>query len=217
MRSITIGVAEDQIIFRKGLVDFLNSLTEVNVISEGNDGNHLLTALKEQNPDIIILNHNSLFDGVGFTKNLRDKYPEVKIILMSARFDDKNILLAIENGANGFLSKDDDQPEIEKAVFGVIDSNYYVNDRVSKVLINNMKILSKISPNSESDGVKFTKDEMRILQMISKEFTTQQIADELCKSVRTIEKYRTKMLLKVGAQNTVGMIIYAIKNELIEI
>lgn len=218
MSVIKIGVAEDQQIFRNGLVALLNSFAGIEVTSEAENGHDLANNFGNHQPDIIILNHNMpLIDGIETTKEIKLKFPLIKIILLSAHVDDNNILSAIENGANGFLSKNDGQHEIEKAIHGVLQNNYYINDRVSNILINNMMIIGKINPSFVSSTVQFTPDELKILTMISKEYTTQQIAIEICKSTRTVEKYRTKMLMKVGAQNTVGLIMYAIKNKIIEI
>lgn len=217
MSSIKIGIAEDQQIFRKGLVVFLNSIKNIEVIYEAPTGIELLEKILEIQPEIIILNHNiPKVDGIEITKIFRLKYPDLKILILSSQINDKNILHAIENGANGFISKDDNKQEIERAIRGVLENDYYINDRVSNILINNMINNGKTQAALPAD-IQFTNDELKILAMISKEYTTQQIADTIHKSTRTVEKYRTKMLVKVGAQNTVGLIIYAIKNKIIEI
>jgi DNA-binding CsgD family transcriptional regulator len=75
----------------------------------------------------------------------------------------------------------------------------------------------KIHPAFVSSSIDFTHDEIKILNLISKEQTNQQIADTMCKSIRTIEKHKTRMMEKVGAQNNVGLVLYAIKHKIIEI
>lgn len=218
MNNIKIGIAEEQQIFRKGLILLLNSFKNIQVIHEADNGENLINKIIGNEPDIVILNHNSLIsDGIKSAKEIREKFPEIKIILLSSNDDDKNVISAIENGANGYLSKDDGHLEIQNAINGVIQNNYYINERVSKALINNMIVVGKTDSSIISNPIQFTQEELKILTLISKEYTTQQIANVICKSSRTVEKHRTKMLVKVGAQNTVGLIIYAIKNKLIEI
>ena len=168
MNSIKIGVAEDQQVFRSGLITLLKDLPHVNVIYEVENWDELILAIEIKGviPNLLILNHNMPeIDGIKATKEAKEKFPLAKIILLSSEINDKNILDAIENGACVYLSK----------------------------------------------------DELKILKLISQEFTTQQIADHIYKSSRTVEKYRTKMFLKVNVQSSVGLIIYAIKNNLIEI
>ena len=220
MNSIKIGVAEDQQVFRSGLITLLKDLPRVNVIYEVENWDELILAIEIKGviPNLLILNHNMPeIDGIKATKEAKEKFPFAKIILLSSEINDKNILDAIENGACVYLSKDDGHTEIKKAIQGVIDNNYYINERVSKVLINNLMEKGKINSSLSSNTLDFSKDELKILKLISQEFTTQQIADHIYKSSRTVEKYRTKMFLKVNVQSSVGLIIYAIKNNLIEI
>lgn len=218
MNTIKIGIAEDQQIFRSGLITLLNGLPRVNVIYEEENGAELILAIKDSIPDILILNHNMPeIDGIKATKEAREKFPLAKIIILSSEVNNKNILDALENGASVYLSKDDGHTEIKKAIQGVIENNFYINERVSKVLINNMMEKGKINSSFYSNTVEFSKDELKILNLISQEYTTQQIADHIYKSTRTVEKYRTKMFLKVNVQSSVGLIIYAVKNNLIEI
>lgn len=218
MNPIKIGIAEDQQIFRSGLITLIKGLPRVNIIYEAENGDDLIQAIKDNIPDILIINHNlPEIDGIKATKNAKEKFPSIKIILLSSEVNDKNILDAIENGANVYLSKDDGHTEIKKAIQGVIGNNFYINERVSKVLISTMMEKGKVNSSLSTKTVEFTKDELKILHLISQEFTTQQIADHIYKSTRTVEKYRTKMFLKVNVQSSVGLIIYAIKNNLIEI
>jgi DNA-binding NarL/FixJ family response regulator len=218
MNPIKIGIAEDQQIFRSGLITLLNGLPRVNVIYEEENGAELILAIKDSIPDILILNHNMPeIDGIKATKEAREKFPLAKIIILSSELNNKNILDALENGASVYLSKNDGHIEIKKAIQGVIENNFYINERVSKVLINNMMEKGKINSSFSSNPVAFSKDELKIINLISQEYTTQQIADHIYKSTRTVEKYRTKMFLKVNVQSSVGLIIYAVKNNLIEI
>ena len=218
MNPIKIGIAEDQQIFRSGLITLIKGLPRVNIIYEAENGDELIQGIKDNIPDILIINHNlPEIDGIKATKDAKEKFPLIKIILLSSDVNDKNILDAIENGANVYLSKDDGHTEIKKAIQGVIGNNFYINERVSKVLISTMMEKGKVNSSLSTKTVEFTKDELKILHLISQEFTTQQIADHIYKSTRTVEKYRTKMFLKVNVQSSVGLIIYAIKNNLIEI
>lgn len=216
MNTIKIGVAEDQQIFRKGLILLLNSFDNVEVTNEGGNGSELLDQMEENCPDIVILDYNMpMMDGIETSKVIRKRFSNVKIILLSMYDDELFVESAIENGANGYLSKNDDLFEIEMAIHGVLNNNYYLNDRVSKIFINNLMQNGKINPSFVSNSINFNQIEAKILHLISREYTTPEIALELSKSVRTIEKYRSTMMEKVGAQNSVGLVMYGIKNKII--
>jgi len=218
MSTIKVGIAEDQKIFRKGLVLLLNSFEGIRVINEAENGFELISQMADECPDVAILDYNMpLMGGIATTKEIRKKFPKVKIILLSMYDDEEFVENAIDNGANGYLSKDDDLSEIELAIKGVLTNNYYLNDRVSKVFINTLINQGKISPTFVKNGVVLTTEELKVLRLISKEMTTVQIAQELNKSPRTIEKQKTNMMAKVGAQNSIGLVMYGIKNKLIEL
>lgn len=218
MSIIKIGLAEDQAIFRKALIMLLNSFQGMEVVLDAENGSELLDKMAVNCPDIVILDYSMpLMGGIETAQAIRKKFPAVRVIILSMYDDEEFVEAAIENGANGYLSKDDDLQEIEQAIHGVLANNYYLNDRVSKVFINNLMQRGKIHPAFVSSSIDFTHDEIKILNLISKEQTNQQIADTMCKSIRTIEKHKTRMMEKVGAQNNVGLVLYAIKHKIIEI
>lgn len=215
---ITIGIAEDQQIFRKGLLLLLNSFKWMKVICEGENGKALIDQFGQEVPQVVVLDYSMpVMGGIETTKHIRTHFPETKIILLSMYDDEEFIESAIENGANGYLSKDDDLNELEAAIKSVLSNHYYLNDRLSKVFINRLMSKGKIHPEFENETVEFSEDEVLILDLISKEYTNQEIADKLCKGVRTVEKYRSRMIEKVGAQNTIGLIMYAIKHKVIDL
>jgi DNA-binding NarL/FixJ family response regulator len=214
--KITIGIAEDQQIFRKGLISLINSFESMQVTHEAENGSQLLDLMRKNCPQVVILDYSMpLLNGIETTKAIRLNFPAVKIILLSMYEAEEFVEAAINAGANSYLSKDDDLSEINKAIEAVLHSNYYLNDRVSAIMIGNLIKSGKIDPKYKNNSVEFSPDEIKVIDLISKEFTTQQIADKLFKSTRTIEKYRTKMMERVGASNSVGLIMYAVKNKII--
>ena len=215
---ITIGIAEDQQIFRKGLLMLLNSFKGMKVICEGENGKVLIDQFEQEVPKVVILDYSMpVMGGVETTKYIRFNFPETKIILLSMYDDEEFIETAIEYGANGYLSKDDDLNELDAAIKGVLSNHYYLNDRLSKIFVNRLMSRGKIQPEFENERIDFNDEEISIIQLISQECTNHEIADKLFKSVRTIEKYRSKLIEKVGAQNTIGLIMYAIKHKVIDL
>lgn len=214
---ITIGIAEDQQIFRKGLILLLNNFKGMKVICEGESGKALIDMFCLEIPNVVIIDYSMpVMGGIETSKYIRTNFPETKIILLSMYDDEEFVESAIESGANGYLSKNDDLKELEIAIKSVIYNNYYLNDRLSKLFINRMMKKGKIEPKFVNEKIEFNDEEVRIIQLISQEYTNYEIADKLFKSVRTIEKYRSRMIEKVGAQNTIGLIMYAIKHKIID-
>ncbi|MNE21052.1 Response regulator UvrY [compost metagenome] len=217
INKIRIGIAEDQSIFRNGLVKLLNDITGFEVVLAVENGQLLIDALKTTPVDLALIDFRMpVKNGIEATKEIRASHPDIKVLLLSMYDDVEFVELAIENGANGYLSKDDDAEEIQLAIRSAVETGYYLNDRTSKMFIAKMVHAGKIQPAfEESSATVFSPNEMVILEMICNEMTTQEIADKLFKSRRTIESARTLMMNKVGARNVVGLVMYAIQNGIV--
>lgn len=215
--GVKIAIAEDQSIFRNGLVRLLNEIDDFEVVLSVENGQLLLDELPKKNVDLVLLDYRMpVMNGIETTKIIRELYPEVRIILLSLYDNPEFVEMAIENGANGYLSKDDDAEEIQRAIYSTIETGYYLNDRTNKMFIAKMMHSGHIQPRFElEDGMKLTDYEMEILDLICKEYTTAEISEMLFKSPRSIESTRSIMMQKVRARNVVGLVMYAMKNKLI--
>lgn len=213
MEKIKVGIAEDQNIFRKGLIHLINGFSTTEVVAEAENGKELLSLMDEANPKVVILDYQMPgLSGIETSRLLREKYHDVKVIILSMFDDEQFVEKAIENGANGYLSKDDDLEEIESAIQGVLENDYYFNDRLSKVFVKSLVSSGKIQPSFSYQDSSFTELEIEILELIAQEFTTQEIADKLLRSTRTIDKYRTAMMEKSGTKNAIGLVMYGVKH-----
>jgi len=213
---IRVGIAEDQAIYRQGLENLINSFDGVNVVCSVENGQELINKLQHERVDVVFLDYRMpILNGLETVRRIRKFDKKLKILIISMYDDNVFVEQTIESGANGYLSKDDSPEEIERAVFSCMETGYYLSDRTSKMLISKLMVNGKIKPQVESRYVEFTQFELQVLQMICKEFTTQEIADVTFKAKRTIEGARTMMLQKVGARNVVGLVMYAVKHNLI--
>lgn len=215
-RKITVSIAEDQLIFRQGLANILNTFDLLEVIYLAENGFELLQHMETQTPDIVIVDFRMpILNGIETTRQICERFPATKVLILSMYSEDEFVKSAIENGANGYLSKDDDPLEIAKAIYSIIETGYYLNDRTSKLLIANMMKKGELKPNFFGSKEQLTDTEKMVLRMICEELTTQEIADKIFKSKRTVETIRTNLLQKTGAKNIAGLVMYAIKNEII--
>jgi len=215
-KEITVAIAEDQAIFRQGLVNLINTFENVRVLFSSENGKELLEKLPEQQPDLIMLDFRMPeLNGIETSRLIRQRYPDVRVLILSMYDDPEFVESAIANGANGYLSKDDEPAEIAKAIYSTMEMGYYMNDRTSKMLLSKMMKEGTVKPVFVSEDVLFTEMELQIIQLISEEWTTQEIAVELHRSKRTIESIRTLIMQKIGCRNAVGVVLYALKNSLI--
>lgn len=117
--------------------------------------------------------------------------------------------------ANGYLLKNADPEEVEDALNAVMENGFYFNNHVSRVMLKGLISKQKEKPKFD-DTAEFTQREMQVLQLICKEHTNVEIANKLFLSTRTIDGYRNKLLIKTGAKNTAGIVMYAVKHGLVD-
>ncbi|HTF02873.1 MAG TPA: response regulator transcription factor [Bacteroidia bacterium] len=214
MKKIKIAVADDQHLFRKGLISLIGEFEELSVVAEAENGKELIEKLKLKTPDVVFLDlEMPEMDGVETTEYLVKKYPGMKILILTMHNEEAIILHLVEKGAHGFLLKDDPIETLVDAIYAVVENGYYFNDRVSKAMVHGLIRGNRIKPSF--NRVQLTERELQIVQLVCKEHTNREIAEKLCLSVRTIDGHRENILEKIKAKNTAGIVMYAIKNGLV--
>ncbi|MES2285304.1 MAG: response regulator transcription factor [Bacteroidota bacterium] len=211
----TIAVVDDQFLFRQGLISLLKEYDELDVIMEASNGKELLEKLSLKQPDIVLLDlEMPVMDGIETTIAIKKNYPAIKIIILSMHTDDAFITHLLEKGASGFLPKDKDIQEVVEAINSVLENGYYFDARVSSAMLKGLVKSKKVNPSFSSQHL--SEREVVVVNLICKEYTNKEIADKLCLSPRTIDSYRENILLKTGAKNTAGIVMYAVKYNLLD-
>ncbi|MEO9531585.1 MAG: response regulator transcription factor [Crocinitomicaceae bacterium] len=216
--SIKIGIAEDQTLFRQGLVQILNSLDNVKVVVEAENGKELVTKMQKTKIDIAFLDYKMpIQNGPETAKIISKKYPRTKILFISMYNEEEFIISAIESGANGYITKDEDVDEIELAIQSLMSTGYYMNDGTSRLLLGNLLSNGKLEPNFKETPKSLTDLEIHVMKLICKEYSTKEIAESIHRGVRTVEGIRSNILKKTGAKNSNGIVMYAVKKGIVQI
>jgi len=215
MKKIKLAVVDDQLLFRRGLISLIKEFEEFDIVIEAQNGKELVDALKKRKPHIVLLDlQMPVMDGIETTAYLNEKYPDIKVLILTMHDDDEFILHLIEKGANGFLLKNNSIEVVVDAIYSIMESGYYFNDRISKTMIKGLVRSKKIKPVFQTTNL--SDREIEIITLICKELTNKEISERLCLSIRTVENHRDKILEKIGARNTVGIVMFALKNNLLE-
>jgi DNA-binding NarL/FixJ family response regulator len=212
--SINIILADDHEIFRDGFRVMISKIQEMNLIGEAQNGKELIKLTKKLNPDIIITDIKMpVMDGIEATKQLKTEQPKVGIIALSMFNEEHLIVDMLEAGAKGYLLKNANKEEIIAAVKAVYnDQPYYCKDTTKKLA--QMIAHSNFNPYKKTTKPSFSEKEITIIKLICEEYSNKEIAEQLNLSRRTVEHYRERILEKVEAKNTAGIVVYAIKNKL---
>lgn len=220
MNIYTILIADDHPIFLKGLSIMLNEVSEFKVIGEVSNGEEMLDMLQmlsDSLPDVVITDIKMpRLDGIEATKRATELYPELNIIALTMFGEHKYLKMMAEAGAKGFLQKSVTRDELEKAIKSVCNGNAYFSTEI-------MTDLASVKPQKEQAifieelNEHFTPRELKVLKLIVKGLSSQEIADAMFISPRTVEGHRANLISKTGTKNMVDLAIYAIRNHLVEI
>lgn len=219
MKKVRLAIADDQVLFRKGIVNIVNDFENVEVELEASNGRELMDGLASMAaiPDMVILDLSMPeLNGIDVTKEIHKKYPTIKIIILSVYSEDRFVTHLIELGVNAYLYKNVEPVEIEKAIWAIMEKDFYFNEAflsAMKKRATEKKPRLFIQNNLPST---LSSRELEVLDLICKQFTTAEIAEKLFISVRTVDGHRNSLLEKTGMKNTAGLVVFSIKHDLID-
>jgi len=214
--TIRLAIADDHALFRRGLVSLFTNVPGINLLFEAYDGQDLVEKIAEDAPDVVLMDlQMPRMDGIKATQYIRQHFPEVKIVILSMHDEDNFVTHLMELGANGYLLKDADPEEVQHAIRTVATEDYYYGPFLNRVMHRKMldKSRKRDSPLFDTK-VNLTTREIEVLRLICEGHTTAQIADKVFLSDRTVEGHRNRIMEKIGAKNTAGMVVYAVKNNI---
>ncbi len=210
-----IIIVDDHTLFRNGLKILLNSLDNYNVVGEAADGEEFISLLEKQHDaDLVLLDIDMpVMDGIEAARIALQKYPDLKIITLSMYGEEDYYYKMVDAGVKGFLLKNSDMNEVKNALETVYEGGNYFSSELLQTLVNSLRSNTK----TKETRVDLSEREIEILILICQGFSNQEIADQLFISKRTVDKHRANILEKSECKNTAQLVMYAIKNQLVEI
>lgn len=221
--KIRIGLVEDQFLFREGMKALLAAYPEFEVTFECPEGYSVVTeiTLMPEKPHVLLVDLSLPADGTReysgrhVTEDVRKVFPDIRIIILSVHDDENFIAQLIEHGAHGYLVKDTDPQEVREAILTVHQKGSYINERTLRAIQRNLGAKSK--PAQNNPLVSLTRREEEILQLICRQLTTEEIAEKLFISAKTVNGHRNNLLQKTGAKNVAGLVMFAVKNKVVQL
>jgi len=213
MEKIRIAIADDHQLFRNGLKILLGAFPAFEVVAEASNGNELLKQLSRSQADIILMDISMPEkDGIEATAEVSKLYPDTKVVALSMYGEEEYYYSIVDAGAKGFILKDSDINEVKEAIETVYKGGNYFSQELLYHVIRKMK-----NREQEVKSSSLSKREKEILLKICEGLSNHEIAETLFISKRTVDKHRANLLAKTNSKNTASLILYAIKNKLIEI
>lgn len=216
-RPLRVGLVDDHLLFRKGLASLLKQTPEIELVLEADDGQQFIDQMEGPTElDVVLLDlEMPHLDGVATTRWLRLNRPEVHIIILSMHGDDSLIINLLEEGVSGYLLKNADPDEVIQAIFQVWLQGHYFNTRITEVMQRQLRQRQEVRRLHLTTDGKLNESDREILLLVIRGMTSQEIADKLCISHRTVEGRRLRMQQKLGLHSKADLIRFAAENKLL--
>lgn len=209
-----VAIADDHQLIRRGICDILKD-RDIEVHFEAANGKELIEYAEQNHPDVVLMDCNMpVMNGWDATLALRDISPNSKVLALSMLDDDLSVIKMLRSGARGYLLKDAEPDDIVSAIQSVFKTGYFHSDFVSSRMMNAMSS-RLLDPSNEEEGI--NERELAFLELACTELTYKEIADKMSVSPRTVDGYRDSLFNKLGLKSRVGLVVHAIKNELVSV
>ncbi len=213
MEQYSVILVDDHKLFREGLKLLLENLTYIKKVDEAGNGKEFLKLVEKYHPDIVFMDiEMPEMDGITATQQALKLFPDLNIIALSMYGDENYYSQMINAGAKGFILKNSGIQDVEAAIQTVISGNNYFSQEILNRLINGIGGKSKTKKSNE-----LSEREEEVLYHICKGLSNQEIANILYLSKRTVDKHRENILSKTNAKNTAGLVMFAVKNGIVEV
>lgn len=217
MSNISVILADDHILVRSGIRALLRDLPSIQVVAEASDGREALRLVEIHRPDIVIMDIAMAgMNGIEATMRLTKEFPDVRVIILSMHTNEEYVLQALRAGASGYLLKDAGISELELAIKAVAHGETYLSPPVSKHVISDyirrLGVEAREDENSDQAPLeRLTLRQREILQLIAEGLTTQEIAQKLDISVKTVETHRMQLMERLDIHDVAGLVRFAIR------
>ncbi len=211
---IKIIIVDDHILFSQALRGLIEDFDDLQVVSQFKNGLELQKYCTEctEEPDLILMDvQMPLVDGIEATQWVKENHPNVKVLALTTSDEEEVILKMLRAGAKGYLLKDIHPSVLHQAIIETHTKGFFYTEQVSNTLLHASEIETKSLPK-----VDLKPRELELLKYISKELTYKEIADKMFLSPKTVDGYREKLFTKLDVKSRVGLVVYAIKEGLVE-
>lgn len=210
-----ILIADDHGLLRAGLRALLEQEADLQIVGEAGDGPETLRKIEALRPDLVLLDLNMPgIGGIQVLRNIKDRWPQVQVLVITMLEDEGLVAEALESGASGYIIKRAIESELLSALEAIRRGDLYVHPSLTRALLQNLQ--QTAPPLQEAGPESLSARELEILQLVAKGFTNRQIAEQLNLSKRTVETHRANVMTKLGLESRVDLVRFAMENNLIQ-
>jgi DNA-binding NarL/FixJ family response regulator len=217
MQKIRVLVVDDHTIVRDGICALLSLAGDLDIVGEATNGSDALEKVGELLPDVVLMDISMpVMGGLEATRRICKDFPKTKVLVLT-QYDDKEYFFpVIESGASGFISKAAASSELAAGIRSVFRGDSYLSPSVTRLLVENYQ--QEASQRSSQDPYKqLTRREREVFKLLAEGHSTQEIADILVITPKTVDGHKTNLMAKLGVHNRIDLVKYALRKGIINI
>ncbi|MEI5906385.1 response regulator transcription factor [Bacillus spongiae] len=209
--TIKVLIADDHHVVRRGLVFFLKTQKDIEIIGEAQNGKEAVSLANELNPDVILMDFiMPVMDGVEATRIIKQNEPKISIIMLTSFADQEHVIPALEAGASGYQLKDIEPDELVKSIRQVVEGEKSLHPKATSQLLTKM-----IKPDQKNRLDDLTKREMEVLQQLTKGKSNKEIAASLFITEKTVKSHISNIFSKLDVADRTQAALYAVKHGIV--
>ena len=213
--KVRIVLADDHTILREGLRALLTADDEIVVVGEAQDGREAVRCVERLEPDLLLMDLSMpRMSGMDAIREIKKRYPDTRIIALTVHKTEEYLLTTLQAGADGYVLKDATHEELVMAIRNVMAGKSYLSPDVSEKVIEGY-LVGKESSRSLSAWETLSQREREVLKLIAEGYKNKEIAEDLCISLKTVEKHRANLMKKLDLHNAAALTVYAVEKGLV--
>ncbi len=213
--KLSIVLADDHTILRAGLRALLTADPSFEIVGEARDGREAVRCVEKLGPDLLLMDLSMpRMSGMDAIREIKKRYPDTKIIALTVHKTEEYLLTTLQAGADGYVLKDATHDELIMAIKNVMGGKSYLSPSVSEKIIEGY-LDGKKSNRSLSSWESLSQREREVLKLIAEGYKNKEIAEDLCISLKTVEKHRANLMKKLDLHNAAALTVYAVDKGLV--
>jgi DNA-binding NarL/FixJ family response regulator len=214
-KNVRIVLADDHTILREGLRALLSADPDFEIIGEAGDGREAVRCVEKLGPDLLLMDLSMpRMSGMDAISEIKRRYPETKIIALTVHKTEEYLLSTLQAGVDGYVLKDATHEELVMAIHNVMAGKRYLSPGISQKVIEGY-LDGKEDSLAASSWQKLSQREREVLKLIAEGYKNKEIAEDLCISLKTVEKHRANLMKKLDLHNAAVLTVYAVEKGLV--
>ncbi|MBN1218574.1 MAG: response regulator transcription factor [Anaerolineae bacterium] len=211
MPKARVLLVEDHIVVRQGIKALLSDESDLEIVGEADNGREALPLIEKLQPNVVLMDISMPgMNGIEATRQVRQRFPEVKVVILSMHANEEYVFQVLRAGASGYVLKQSDSSEVLTAIHAALSGGSFLSPPISRAVIDDYVHRAEVRGQGDNLDL-LTSREREVLQLLAEGLSNKEIAEQLSISIKTVETHRSNMMSKLEVSNKTDLIKYALR------